>query len=374
MFNNSMKKLSLGDSTKTGQRRKSKKIVIGAIAGGAFATMLAGAAVAQDGQWWPFSAEDWSTGQAVATEYEPTAAPTTKWKLCAVYPHIKDSWWIAVNYGEVTEARRQGVELTVFEAGGYTNLNQQISQFNDCVSLGADAILVSVISEAGLTNQIEEATQNGTVVVGVGNPIFDAKVTNKIYTDQELMGFTGGQLVREMFGEQSARVVQFPGPQGAGWAESSAIGFRRSLEGSNIEILEDKYGDTGKSVQLRLVEDALQAYDDIDLLYGVAVMAEVAVTAVDEAGLTDDTKIVSWYSNQGMIEGVKNGTISGTVTQYPVAIGRIGVDLAIRALEGRDFAKEIHPVPLAITTANIDEIDLTRAFSAAGFKPTFKVD
>ncbi|MGK7660348.1 MULTISPECIES: TMAO reductase system periplasmic protein TorT [Roseobacteraceae] len=346
---------------------------IRAMLGGSLVACVASAAVAQDA-WWPFSAEDWTSGEAVSIEYSPTEAPTKKWKLCAVYPHIKDSWWIAVNYGQVSEAQRQGVELTVFEAGGYTNLNQQISQFNDCVALGADAIMVSVISEAGLANQIEEATKNGTVVVGVGNPIFEAKVTSKIYTDQELMGFTGGQLVLELFEGNPARVVQFPGPQGAGWAESSAAGFRRAIEGSAVEVLEDKYGDTGKSVQLRLVEDALQAYDDIDLLYGVAVMAEVAVTAVEEAGLADKTKIVSWYSNQGMIDGVLNGTVAGTVTQYPVAIGRIGVDLAIRALEGRESAKEVHPVPLAITTENVGSLDLTRAFAPAGFQPTFKVD
>ncbi|MCL6284157.1 TMAO reductase system periplasmic protein TorT [Ruegeria sp. 2012CJ41-6] len=350
--------------------KHSIKILAGCVA----TACAAGSVSAQDAPWWPFTAEDWTSGEAVPIEYEPTETPTKKWKLCAVYPHIKDSWWIAVNYGQVSEAQRQGAELTIFEAGGYTNLNQQISQFDDCVALGADAILVSVISEAGLANQIEEATNNGTVIVGVGNPIFEAKVTSKIFTDQELMGFTGGQLVREMFGEDPARVVQFPGPQGAGWAESSAAGFRRAVEGSEIEILEDKYGDTGKSVQLRLVEDALQAHDDVDLLYGVAVMAEVAVTAVDEAGLADDTQIVSWYSNQGMIDGVKNGTISGTVTQYPVAIGRIGVDLAIRALEGREHAKEVHPVPLAVTAENVGDIDLTRAFAVPGFQPTFKVD
>jgi len=344
------------------------------LAGALGAMFTASPAPAQDDAWWPFEVEVGKPGSENKVAYEPLEKASKKWHLCTLYPHLKDSWWLAINYGQVSEAQRQGVKLTVLEAGGYTNLNKQLSQFDDCVALGADAILVSVISEAGIANKIEEHAEKGLVLIGASNPVHEAPVTAKIFTDQELMGFTGGQLAVEHFKGKATRVVQFPGPQGSGWAEDSAKGFRRAAEAAGLEILEDKYGDTGKNVQLKLVEDALQTYDDIDLLFGVAVMAEVAVGAIEEAGLSDKTKVISWYSNQGMIDGVKNGDIMATVTQSPVTHGRIAIDLAVRALEQKLEHNEVHPIPFPITVDNIESIDLTKSFAPADFSPTFKVD
>ncbi len=45
-----------------------------------------------------------------------SAAPA---KLCALYPHLKDSYWLSVNAGMVEQARARGVMLKTFEAGGY---------------------------------------------------------------------------------------------------------------------------------------------------------------------------------------------------------------------------------------------------------------
>ncbi|NMU84781.1 TMAO reductase system protein TorT, partial [Vibrio parahaemolyticus] len=53
-------------------------------------------------------------------------------KICAIYPHLKDSYWLSVNYGMVSEAKREGVELRVLEAGGYPNKTRQEQQLALC--------------------------------------------------------------------------------------------------------------------------------------------------------------------------------------------------------------------------------------------------
>ena len=47
---------------------------------------------------------------------------------------MKDAYWLAVDYGVAEEAKRLGVKMQLVEAGGYTNLNKQISQIEDCVA------------------------------------------------------------------------------------------------------------------------------------------------------------------------------------------------------------------------------------------------
>ena len=58
----------------------------------------------------------------------------------------------AVDYGVAEEAKQLGVQMQLLEAGGYTNLNKQISQIEDCVASGAEAVIIGAISLDGLNN------------------------------------------------------------------------------------------------------------------------------------------------------------------------------------------------------------------------------
>ena len=63
----------------------------------------------------------------MALQYQPGEKATKPWRICALFPHMKDTIWLAVNYGIVEEARRQGVAVTIYQAGGYENLPRQLS-------------------------------------------------------------------------------------------------------------------------------------------------------------------------------------------------------------------------------------------------------
>lgn len=47
---------------------------------------------------------------------EPLARAARPWRICASYPHLKDAYWISVNYGMVEQALAAGVQLTVIDA------------------------------------------------------------------------------------------------------------------------------------------------------------------------------------------------------------------------------------------------------------------
>ena len=69
---------------------------------------------------------------------------------------MKDAYWLGVDYGVVDEAKRLGVAMNLVEAGGYTELNKQISQIENCVANGAQAVVIGAISADGLNNLVKE--------------------------------------------------------------------------------------------------------------------------------------------------------------------------------------------------------------------------
>ncbi len=124
--------------------------------GAAFATP----AFAAD-TWYPYDAQEvvpaFSTdGETKDVTYEPLEKASKPWNICVSFPHMKDAYWLGVDYGVVEEAKRLGVKLNVVEAGGYTELNNQINQIEDCVSGGAEAVIIGAISYHGLNHLVSE--------------------------------------------------------------------------------------------------------------------------------------------------------------------------------------------------------------------------
>lgn len=92
-----------------------------------------------------FSADNllrWHDAQHYTVQASTSLKAKRAWKLCALYPSLKDSYWLSLNYGMQEAARRYGVDLKVLEAGGYSQLATQQAQIDQCKQWGAEAILL----------------------------------------------------------------------------------------------------------------------------------------------------------------------------------------------------------------------------------------
>lgn len=347
-----------------------------AVAGAA--ALFSTAAVAEQWKWWPFALQDLTGGEVAMTEYSPrTEAPSQKWHICVLVPHLKDTYWVGINAGAVIEAQRQGVKMTMLSAGGYTELNKQLAQFDDCVALGVDAIVIGAISEGALRGKIEEAAAKGIKMVGFVNPITKSPVDSTIFADYDMASEVAGNALLDQWkaeGKTSAKVVNFAGVAGSGWAEAAASGWDKAFEGTFVEILEHKYGETGKSDQLRLVEDAIQTYDDIDGFVGVAVMAEVANDVLEETGMAGDVDVVPFYMTDGVLEGIKNGTITGAADGPKVVVASIAIDMAVRSLEGETIPERLRQVPRWIDQEFVTGGDMSPYSPPADWDVMFSVE
>jgi protein TorT len=362
---------------------KTKKKAPLALAAGiaAVALMTAGAQGAEEGKWWPYPVEVWDPPFDMASprqtvDYEPVEKAEQKWDLCVSFPHMKDAYWMAVDYGVIDEAQRQGVALQLVEAGGYTNLNTQISQIEDCVASGADAVIIGAISLDGLNNLVSEIRKKDIPVIDVINGISSPELSAKSLVSFGEMGAKAGEYLAKMHpaGSDPVKVAWFPGPPGAGWVEAGNEGFQEAVKDSAIEIVDTKYGDTGKEVQLKLVEDTLEAYPDIDYVVGTAVTAEAATGLLRARGLEDQIKVVSYYFTPGVHQGIRRGQILAAPTDSAVVQGRISVDQAVRILEGKDFLQHVGPALYVIDESNIETFDRASSLAPDDFRPTFSVD
>ncbi len=166
----------------------------------------------------------------------------------------------------------------------------------------------------------------------------------------------------------------FPAPAGAGWVSAANQGFLDAVKGSAVKVLEPKFGDTGKEVQLKLVEDALQANPNIRYIAGTAVTAEAAQGVIRERGLQGKVDLLSFYMTPGVYEGIKRGFILASPADSMVIQGRIAVDQAVRILEGKDYIKHVGPKIFVVDPSNIKDVSPTNILPPDGYKPVFNVN
>ncbi|MBO0903349.1 TMAO reductase system periplasmic protein TorT [Jiella sonneratiae] len=356
---------------------KTARIALAATSALALLTLAARPSLAADekssASWWPFPIYDASSGTPTEAEYKPLDKAEKPYNICVLFPHMKDSFWVAVAYGIVTQAKAENVNMNLYEAGGYENLPKQISQFDDCMASGADAIVVGAISGAGLTQKFAEAKEKKIPVVGVTNPLPKDALPAANYVDFVAMGGVTAKGLLAQIGDDEANVVTFPGPAGSGWAEDFNKGFKDTVAGhDNVKILDEKFGDSGVAVQLKLIQDALQTYPDMNVIWGTAPTAEAAIGAVQLAG-RPDIKIISSYENQAMLDALNGGQILAFATQYPVAEGAMAIDQAVRLIEGKDVVKLAQPKADVIDETTAKDLNMDLVLAPADWNPEYSV-
>ncbi|AFK52987.1 TMAO reductase system periplasmic protein TorT [Tistrella mobilis] len=352
-----------------------KKLAIALLAG----TLFTGAAQAAD--WFPYPAAEVTPafsadGTSKDIDYVPLDKASKPWNVCVSFPHMKDAYWLGVDYGVTEEAKRLGVKLNVVEAGGYTELPKQISQIEDCVASGAQAVVIGAISYDGLNNLVKELAEKKIPVIDVINGISSPELAAKSLVSFYTMGNETGQYLaaKHPAGSAPVKVGWFPGPAGAGWVEAAHKGFMDAIKGSAVQVLEPRYGDTGKEAQLRLVEDVLQATPDVAYIAGTAVTAEAAQGLLRERGLTDKVGILAFYMTPGVYQGIKRGFIEAAPADSMVIQGRIAVDQAVRILEGKDYVKHVGPKIFVVDQKNIGKVARESILPPENFSPVFSVN
>jgi protein TorT len=292
---------------------------------------------------------------------------TKQWNLCVTYPHVKDPLYLAYTYGAREEAKRLGFKLVSFEAGGYEHLDKQISMLEDCVAQGADAVFPFAISTSGLNKTLAEFRKQGILVYDLGNGV-ETEVDGRSVLTYKQAGVVTGKYVASK-APKGSTAVWLPGPAGVSWAESATQGFKEGIEGSGLVLEQVMYGAIERGTQLKLVEDALQTYPDLDYVVGNTQAVEVALNLAKERDI--ELQVMAFYLSPGTEAGVRNGTIMATLTDNATMLMKVGINGALKLLEGKEKYVDAVPGFAVLDKDSIKDYDPLTSVAPDGWRPVF---
>ncbi|MGY3851989.1 TMAO reductase system periplasmic protein TorT [Aeromonas aquatilis] len=313
-------------------------------------------------------------GQPVRQQWPAPAAATKPLTLCALYPHLRDAYWLSVNQGMVDEAKRLGVKLQIHEAGGYGALAEQRQQLQRCVQEGSNAILLGAVSYQGLREAIKVTP---LPVFGLVNDLPSGLVQAKVGVSWYQMGWQIGHWLaqRHPAGSKPVSVALFPGPQASGGNNFVEPGFADAIKGSAIKLVTTERGDNSREIQRTLVQQTLARYPDLDYLVGGAIAAEVAVNELSQRHL-DRPLVLSTYFSHGVQRGLRRGKILAANSDQMRLQGRLAVAQAVCLLQHHDASAEQCPRVMGppILTLSAPLADPADSLSDGAFRPVYRVE
>ena len=300
-------------------------------------------------------------------------------KLCAIYPHLKDSYWLSVNYGMVEEARALNVELKVFESGGYPNIEKQRQQLKACNVWGADAIVLGTVSPTAFQHDLGAYTGDTPVFATVNHLIVDANqkkhVKGIVGVDWYWMGYKTGQFLANKHPKNSGSVelALLPGPQSSGGTKPVILGFLEAIKNSDIKVTDTLWADNDKELQRNLVQQVIETRPNLRYIVGSAVAIEAAISEVRAANLSEHVDLLSIYLSHGVYRGLLRNKVTFSPTDKMVEQGRLSIQQAVSYLRHEPYGHDLAPHIKTLTPDNLSVDAIEESLSPTGFRPIFNV-
>lgn len=270
---------------------------------------------------------------------------------------VKEPWRVEFNKRLAAHARAKypNVQLDILDADDRTEL--QVAQVRSFIRRGVDAILISPKEAAGLTGVVREASEAGIPVI-----VLDRDVNYKDYPcfvggDNKLIGRAAGKVAIDMLGgpgKARGVIYEICGGLASTPAQERRDGFHEIVEKEKgIKLIGGLDGDWKKDKAHSIMQDALKANPEIDLLYAHNdPMAHGAYQAAKAAGRHEELKFIGIDAlpNEGL-RWVRSGELTATLL-YPTP-GEVGLDLTMKILAGEKVDRRITLPTRVFTKQNV---------------------
>jgi ribose transport system substrate-binding protein len=265
---------------------------------------------------------------------------------------LNNPYFVTLRNGAQDAAKKEGAQLIISDAQNDAATQQDDVQ--NYVTQQVDAILVNPVDSESIVPAIQAANQADIPVIALARGASGGEIATLIASDNVEGGRMAGKELIELVG--SGPVAQLEGIPGASPTRDRGQGFEEVINGQDaVELVASQTANFVREEGLTVTENILQSNPEIKGIFAQNdEMALGAVRALKNRAGTD-VKIVGFDGVEEALKAVQSGKMNATVAQQPDRIGSLGVENAIKVVDGESVEKNI-PVPVKLVTKeNVSE-------------------
>ncbi|MBF6596277.1 MAG: substrate-binding domain-containing protein [Thermaceae bacterium] len=292
-------------------------------------------------------------------------AQQKKYTIALIPGLTTDGFYITMHKGAEAEAQKLGATL-IFQGGPEFSPTTQIPVLNAIIARKPDAILIAPTDKQQLIAPLKKAFDAGIKIITVDTFIGDNGMyqTGKGNADFPLSyvasdNVQGGRIAADSLAKAiggKGKVYVSNVKPGISTTDQREQGFKEEMKKyPGISVLQTQYNDDDANKAASQLAAVLARNPDLKGVFGANLFsAEGAATGVKTAGKRGAIKVAAFDCPESIINDIKGGTIDLAICQHPADMGRIGVQYAVDALNGKKIPTRYGTGYTVIDKANAD--------------------
>jgi ribose transport system substrate-binding protein len=234
-------------------------------------------------------------------------------------------------------------------------VNAQTPVVNAVTATHPNAIMISNDDPKGMIPPLLQAQNAGIKIVNIDGDLAEKSVgVTNIQSDNTLGGQLAGQAMGKLIGGKGSVVIIDNDP-GFPISQERVAGFEQAMKKyPGVKVLGVQYSHNETANAASIVTSTASAHPDLAGVYTVETNnTEGAISGVRGAHVVGKVKIVGYDTSDPIVAGLEAGTVSADVVQYPYGEGQLGLESAVKAIQGQSVPREQTQPFVIATPANV---------------------
>lgn len=274
--------------------------------------------------------------------------------VAVVLKALNSDYWKLVKAGADDAAKELGVNVKVLGPNAETDVVGQTSLMEDQIVSGVDALVVAPSQPSAAISTFDKADAEKIPVILVDTDASWDKKKSFVGTGN----IAGGKLAGEYFAKNLKKgdeIVIIRGALGDATHDERVNGAKEEMEKAGLKIAEIQPANSDRNKAMSVMENILQTNPNVKGVFcSNDEMALGAVRALGQAGKAD-VKVVGFDGSPDALKSIKEGKLTGTVAQSAYNIGKVGVETAVKVINGETVESKVDTGTSLIDSTNVDK-------------------
>ncbi|MGN1014924.1 MAG: sugar ABC transporter substrate-binding protein [Butyricicoccus sp.] len=280
-------------------------------------------------------------------------------KIAYIVKAKTDEFWTTMETGAYTAAEEKGVALEFQAPEKETDVEKQVQMVENAIVKGFDAIILSAADSQALIPSIVKANNANIPVILVNDTIdmdeLEAQgghVETYVGISQYDAAKQAGDYAKENI--SGGKICYLEGVPGVAALDDRLAGFKDQVP--DFTVVASQTAKCDRNEAFNVMQNVLSANPEVNVVWAVnAEMGQGAIQAIEQNGFSGKISVFDFDASSDDLAAIEEGTLTGTVAQYPNIQAETAIQCCLDALDGKELDEHTETQSKLITKDNLDE-------------------
>jgi ribose transport system substrate-binding protein len=287
----------------------------------------------------PDNEPDAMTAEALVQALGPVRRARTPYEVGVVLKFLGNQYWQLLAEGVQDRAMVLNVRVDVRAAATENDPEGQRVMMAEMLAQGYDAFIISPQTDDNLSELVAQAQAQGLPVVVVNEVVRDAR--HWVGPNQYESGALAAEYIKAHL--EGGKVAVIEGLPGAYAARQRTLGFKESLQGTDLEVVASVPANWDSQQALRAAQNIIRTHPDIRGFYcNNDIMAMGVLAAGRVTTRLESLVVIGTDGIEPAYAAIQANALSATVDTFPYTTGEVALEVTLRLLEGQTVPRVVY--------------------------------